>query len=90
MPIYTLNTMGHEINGDTRKSFVKALTALHVQTFHSDPAAVRVEFVIGPGENTRFRYVRAFFSIIIFHLSDLNLSREDMDLNPPKDCSAMK
>ncbi|KAJ7279674.1 hypothetical protein C8J57DRAFT_1502311 [Mycena rebaudengoi] len=56
MPIYTLNTMGPVVDTDTRKSFVKALTALHVQTFHSDPAAVRVEFVIGPCENTRFRY----------------------------------
>jgi hypothetical protein len=61
MPIYTLNIMGHVVDRDTMKSFVKALTALHVQTFHSDPAAVRVEFVIGPCENTRFRYVRAFF-----------------------------
>ncbi|KAJ7242685.1 hypothetical protein C8J57DRAFT_1367364 [Mycena rebaudengoi] len=56
MPIYTLNTMGHAIYGDMRKSFVKALMALHVQTFQSDPAAVRVEFVIGPCENRRFRY----------------------------------
>ncbi|KAJ7817814.1 hypothetical protein B0H14DRAFT_2841474 [Mycena olivaceomarginata] len=50
MPIYTLNTMGHAIDKDTMKSFVKALTALHIQTFHSDSAAVRVEFVIGPAD----------------------------------------
>jgi phenylpyruvate tautomerase PptA (4-oxalocrotonate tautomerase family) len=49
------------IDRDMRKSFAKALTALHVQTFHSDPAAVRVEFVIAEGET---RYVRAFFSLL--------------------------
>ncbi|KAJ7811585.1 hypothetical protein B0H13DRAFT_1926612 [Mycena leptocephala] len=32
------------------ESFVKILTALHAQTFHSDPAAVRVEFVIAPSK----------------------------------------
>ncbi|KAJ7279675.1 hypothetical protein C8J57DRAFT_1712629 [Mycena rebaudengoi] len=52
MPIYTLNTRG-PIDRDTKKSFVKALTALHVQTFHSDPAAVRVEFLLAEGE-TRY------------------------------------
>ncbi|KAJ7493015.1 hypothetical protein B0H11DRAFT_2006920 [Mycena galericulata] len=54
MPVYTLNT--DDAAEDKRKSFVKALTALHARTFHSDPAAVRVEFVLGPRENTRFRY----------------------------------
>ncbi|KAJ7465363.1 hypothetical protein B0H11DRAFT_2284805 [Mycena galericulata] len=54
MPVYTLDT--DDAAEDKRKSFVKALTALHARTFHSDPAAVRVEFVLGPRENTRFRY----------------------------------
>ncbi|KAF7349898.1 Pc21g10480 protein [Mycena venus] len=55
MPIYTLNTRKRK-NGFQEESFVKALTALHAETFHSDPAAVRVEFVIGPMEATRYRY----------------------------------
>ncbi|KAJ7121679.1 hypothetical protein C8R44DRAFT_877061 [Mycena epipterygia] len=55
MPIYTLNTMLSGLD-NKMETFVKALTALHAETFHSDPAAVRVEFVIGPWETTRFRY----------------------------------
>ncbi|KAJ7737252.1 hypothetical protein DFH07DRAFT_842258 [Mycena maculata] len=54
MPIYTLTT--RSADRSKMKSFVKALTALHAETFHSDPAAVRVEFVIAPYENTLFRY----------------------------------
>ncbi|KAJ6451928.1 hypothetical protein C8R45DRAFT_1124309 [Mycena sanguinolenta] len=54
-PIYTLNTHG-PLDTFKKEDFFKALAALHAETFHSDPAAVRVEFVVGPCEGTRFRY----------------------------------
>jgi len=57
MPLYTVHVSPWTTNDMKQEAFFKALTALHVQTFGTDPAAVRVEFVIGSVQHTRYRYV---------------------------------
>lgn len=56
MPLYTLSIDRLGPKFGKAKDFSTALIALHVETFHTDAQAVRVEFV-GMGEATRLRKV---------------------------------
>jgi hypothetical protein len=76
MPVYTMHVWARlDLSG--QKRFANAMIALHAETFGTNPAAVRVEFVLAPSENTRFRYVWTQFhlsSLYLFIIKEMNLS----------------